>query len=161
MNDASPDYQLNQNKLDYSFESVQEDEVWFKPSVFTKIRNTNKKNKIKNQLITCNKEKKWKSNISPTQKTNPSTSFKLYYKNLYTYIEGSCCLGYFVGCLHYSHPCCPNQEEKFKQHKHLSMFVRRTIENNDEVGIRPNKIYESFVSAAGDHREISFIEKDL
>ncbi|RYR50905.1 hypothetical protein Ahy_A06g025929 [Arachis hypogaea] len=33
-----------------------------------------------------------------------------------------------------------------KQHRLLIMFVRRTIENNDEVGIRPTKIYQSFVT---------------
>ncbi|RYR73646.1 hypothetical protein Ahy_A02g008085 [Arachis hypogaea] len=48
-----------------------------------------------------------------------------------------------------------------KQHRELSMLIRRTIENNKEVGIRPNKIYQSYVAAAGDHRELSFIEKDV
>ncbi|RYR25085.1 hypothetical protein Ahy_B02g058712 [Arachis hypogaea] len=36
-----------------------------------------------------------------------------------------------------------------KQHRELSMSVRRTIENNEEVGIRPSKTYQSFVAAAG------------
>ncbi|XP_016168021.1 protein FAR-RED IMPAIRED RESPONSE 1-like [Arachis ipaensis] len=43
----------------------------------------------------------------------------------------------------------------------LSMFVRRTIETNEEAGIRPRKTYQSFVAAAGSHRELSFIEKDV
>ncbi|RYR21594.1 hypothetical protein Ahy_B03g066901 [Arachis hypogaea] len=39
----------------------------------TRVRSTNKKeNKIKNQLITCSREEKWKSKISPTEKTNSS-----------------------------------------------------------------------------------------
>ncbi|RYR13798.1 hypothetical protein Ahy_B04g070599 isoform I [Arachis hypogaea] len=41
------------------------------------------------------------------------------------------------------------------------MFVRRTIENNEKAGIRPNKTYQSFVAAAGGHRELNFIKKDV
>ncbi|RYR28213.1 hypothetical protein Ahy_B01g052331 [Arachis hypogaea] len=78
---------------------------------------------------------------------------KLSSKNLFAYIGGL--------ILHHSHPCCPNQAETLKQHRQLSMFVRRTIENSDEAGIRLSKTYQSFVAAAGDHRELSFIEKDM
>ncbi|RYR34624.1 hypothetical protein Ahy_A10g049587 isoform A [Arachis hypogaea] len=48
-----------------------------------------------------------------------------------------------------------------KQHRKLSMSIRRTIENNKEAGIRPSKTYQSFVAAAGGHRELNFIEKDV
>ncbi|RYR54062.1 hypothetical protein Ahy_A06g029315 [Arachis hypogaea] len=47
-----------------------------------------------------------------------------------------------------------------KQHRELSMSIRRTIENNEEAGIRLSKTYQSFVAAAGGHRELNFIEKD-
>ncbi|RYQ89918.1 hypothetical protein Ahy_B09g096317 isoform H [Arachis hypogaea] len=63
--------------------------------------------------------------------------------------------------LNHSHPCCPNQAEMLKQHRELSMFVRRTIETHEEAGIRPSKPYQSFVAAAGSHRELGFIEKDV
>ncbi|RYR63936.1 hypothetical protein Ahy_A03g010105 [Arachis hypogaea] len=36
------------------------------------------------------------------------------------------------------------------------MFVRRTIETNEEARIRPSKTYQSFIAAAGSHRELSF-----
>ncbi|RYQ98982.1 hypothetical protein Ahy_B07g086824 [Arachis hypogaea] len=48
-----------------------------------------------------------------------------------------------------------------KQHRDLTMFVRRTIENNEEAKIRPSKTYQSFVTVAGGHRELNFIEKDV
>ncbi|RYR18655.1 hypothetical protein Ahy_B03g063275 [Arachis hypogaea] len=48
-----------------------------------------------------------------------------------------------------------------KQHRELSMSIHRTIENNEEAGIRPSKTYQSFVAAAGSHRELNFIEKDV
>ncbi|RYR58956.1 hypothetical protein Ahy_A05g024818 [Arachis hypogaea] len=49
----------------------------------------------------------------------------------------------------------PNQEEMLKQQRLLSMFVRCIIENNDKVGIRPSKTYQSFVVAARGHRELN------
>ncbi|XP_057755910.1 protein FAR-RED IMPAIRED RESPONSE 1-like [Arachis stenosperma] len=48
-----------------------------------------------------------------------------------------------------------------KQHRELSMFVRHTIENNEEAEIRPSKTYQSFVAVTGNHWELSFIEKDV
>ncbi|RYQ83514.1 hypothetical protein Ahy_B10g102223 [Arachis hypogaea] len=63
--------------------------------------------------------------------------------------------------LHHSHPCCPDQAQMLKQHRELSMSVRRTIENNEEAGIRPNKTFQSFVAVAGGHRELNFIKKDV
>ncbi|RYQ97678.1 hypothetical protein Ahy_B08g093757 [Arachis hypogaea] len=63
--------------------------------------------------------------------------------------------------LHHSHPCYPTQAEMLKQHREQSMSVRRTIENNEEAGIKPSKTYQSFVAAAGGHRELNFIEKDV
>ncbi|XP_025625108.1 protein FAR1-RELATED SEQUENCE 5-like [Arachis hypogaea] len=63
--------------------------------------------------------------------------------------------------LNHSHLCCPDQAEMLKQHRELSMFMHRTIETHEEVRIRPNKTYQSFVAAAGSHRELGFIEKDV
>ncbi|RYR67398.1 hypothetical protein Ahy_A03g013741 [Arachis hypogaea] len=39
------------------------------------------------------------------------------------------------------------------------MFVHCTIKTYEEVGIKPSKTYQSFVAAAGNHRELSLIEK--
>ncbi|RYR76680.1 hypothetical protein Ahy_A01g001258 [Arachis hypogaea] len=41
------------------------------------------------------------------------------------------------------------------------MSVHHTIENNKEAKIRPSKTYQSFAAAAGGHRELNFIEKDV
>ncbi|XP_072062173.1 protein FAR1-RELATED SEQUENCE 5-like [Arachis hypogaea] len=63
--------------------------------------------------------------------------------------------------LNHSHPYCPKRAEMVKQHRELSMFVHRTIEIHEEAGIRPSKTYQSFVAAAGSHRKLGFIEKDV
>ncbi|RYR58918.1 hypothetical protein Ahy_A05g024777 [Arachis hypogaea] len=126
----------------------------------TRVRSTNKKeNIIMNQLITCSREEKWKSKISPTEKTNPSVGLncpaRIYIHTLKD--VGAWIISKVV--LHHSHPCCPTQAEMLKQHRELSMSVRHTIQNNEEAGIRPSKTYQSFVVAAGGHRELNFIEK--
>ncbi|RYR10711.1 hypothetical protein Ahy_B05g079189 [Arachis hypogaea] len=48
-----------------------------------------------------------------------------------------------------------------KQHKQLSMFDRRIIENNNEADSKPSKAYQSFVAAGGGHHKLRFIEKDV
>ncbi|XP_020989639.1 protein FAR1-RELATED SEQUENCE 5-like [Arachis duranensis] len=63
--------------------------------------------------------------------------------------------------LNHSHPCCPDQADMLKQHRELSMFVRRTIETHEEAEIRSSKTYQSFIAAAGSHRELGFIEKNV
>ncbi|QHN98438.1 Transposon protein [Arachis hypogaea] len=42
-----------------------------------------------------------------------------------------------------------DQAQMLKQYRKLSMSMRRTIENNEEAGIRPSKTFQSFVAAAG------------
>nr|XP_029151637.1 protein FAR1-RELATED SEQUENCE 5-like [Arachis hypogaea] len=67
----------------------------------------------------------------------------------------------FKVVLNHSHPCCPSQAEMLKQHRELTMFVHHTIETHEKAGIRPSKTYQSFVVAAGSHRELGFIEIDV
>ncbi|RYQ91473.1 hypothetical protein Ahy_B09g097366 [Arachis hypogaea] len=164
MDDSTSDCQLNQGKVDFEFESNEvpeplsvvdeqlipkvgmtfktlEDATKFykdyaKAANFsTRVRSTNKKgNEIKNQLITCSREEKWKSKISPTEKTNPTAGLnyraRIYIhtlKDVATWIISKV-------VLYHSHPCCPTQAEMLKQHRELSMSVRCTIENNEEAG---------------------------
>ncbi|RYR47347.1 hypothetical protein Ahy_A07g033281 [Arachis hypogaea] len=188
---STSDCQLNPGEVDYEFESnevpeplsVVDDELvpkvgmtfttledagkfyrnYAKAAGFsTRVRCTNRKgNEIKNQLITCSREGKWKSKISSTEKTNPTAGLncpaRIYIHTLKD--VGAWIISKVV--LDHSHPCCPSKAEMLKQHRELSMSIRRTIENNEEAGIRPSKTYQSFVAAAGGHRELNFIEKDV
>ncbi|RYR24673.1 hypothetical protein Ahy_B02g058189 [Arachis hypogaea] len=102
----------------------------------TRVRCTNRKgNEIKNQLITCSREGKWKSKISPTEKTNPTAGLncpaRIYIHTLKD--VGAWIISKVV--LDHSHPCCPSKAEMLKQHRELSMSIRRTIENNDEADL--------------------------
>ncbi|RYR70042.1 hypothetical protein Ahy_A03g016558 [Arachis hypogaea] len=165
MDPSSSDCVLNPGEVDYEFESnevpeplsVVDDELvpkvgmtfttledagkfyrnYAKAAGFsTRVRCTNRKgNEIKNQLITCSREKKWKSKISPTEKTNPTAGLncpaRIYIHTLKD--VGSWIISKVV--LDHSHPCCPSKAEMLKQHRELSMSIRRTIENNDEADL--------------------------
>ncbi|RYR57281.1 hypothetical protein Ahy_A05g023004 [Arachis hypogaea] len=120
-----------------------------------------KGDEIKNQLITCSREEKWKSKISPTLKTNPSVPIN-YQAKIYVHILKDIDLWIiFKVVLNHSHPCCPDRAEILKQHREISMFVRRMVENNEKIGIRPSKIYPSFIATVDNHHELSFIKKDM
>ncbi|XP_052117824.1 protein FAR1-RELATED SEQUENCE 5-like [Arachis duranensis] len=99
--------------------------------------------------------------ISPTLKANLSAGINCPAR-IYVHILTD--VGLWIiskVVLNHSHPCCPDRADMLKQHRELSMFVRRTIENNEEAGIRLSKTYKSFVAAGGSHRELNFIEKDV
>ncbi|RYR15441.1 hypothetical protein Ahy_B04g072188 [Arachis hypogaea] len=120
-------------------------------SFSTRVRSKNREgNDIKNQLITCSRERKWKSKISPTEKTNPTAGLncpaRIY---IHTLKDVSAWIISKV-VLDHSHPCCPSKAEMLKQHRELSMSIRRTIENNEEAGsvyisvrvwVRPNPVW--------------------
>ncbi|RYR53822.1 hypothetical protein Ahy_A06g029073 [Arachis hypogaea] len=163
MDHSTSDCQLNPGEVDYEFESnevpeplsVVDDELvpkvgmtfttledagkfyrnYAKAAGFsTRVRCTNRKgNEIKNQLITCSREGKWKSKISPTEKTNPTAGVncpaRIYIHTLKD--VGAWIISKVV--LDHSHPCCPSKAEMLKQHRELSMSIRRTIENNNEA----------------------------
>ncbi|RYR09599.1 hypothetical protein Ahy_B05g077972 [Arachis hypogaea] len=184
MNESTSN-QLNECDLDNSFETYQFDETScvvkekFVPKVgmifktleeaekfykyysklagfSIKIRNTTRDgDKIKNQLIVCSREGRWKSKISLTLKTNPSAGLNCPAR-IYVHIMNDVGLWtIFKVVLNHSHPCCPDQAEMLKQHRELSMFVRRIIETHEEAGIRRAKLTNNF------HRELGFIEKDV
>ncbi|RYR54152.1 hypothetical protein Ahy_A06g029404 [Arachis hypogaea] len=168
MNDSTSN-QLNESDLDYSsertrcvvdeqfvpkvgmtFKTLEEagkfNKNYSKLAGFsTKIRNTTRKRDvIKNQLI-----------------TNPSAGISCPAR-IYVHILKDVELWTISKVVqNHSHPCCPDRTEMLKQHRELSMFVRRAVETNEEARIRSSKTYQSFVVAAGSHQELSFIEKDV
>ncbi|MED6179607.1 hypothetical protein PIB30_002431 [Stylosanthes scabra] len=99
-----------------------------------KIRNTNrskKSNEILNQLLSCNREGKRRSNEPVSERTKaiyPSNCPARMYVHFLKMID-SWEISKVV--LEHSHPCCPIQAEMFPQHRQISMHVCRTIEIND------------------------------
>ncbi|RYR28478.1 hypothetical protein Ahy_B01g052612 [Arachis hypogaea] len=62
----------------------------------------------------------------------------------------------FKVVLNHSHPYCPYRAEMLKQHRELSIFVCRTIENNEKARIRP-----IIHSNSGQSSKTKFYRKDM
>ncbi|MED6135084.1 hypothetical protein PIB30_117586 [Stylosanthes scabra] len=130
----------------------------------TKIRNSNKNKDtgaIKNQLIMCSREGKRRSNLPEVEKTNPMSPTDCPAR-IYVHIKKNTRL-FMISkvVLEHSHPCSTHQAQMLPQHRQLRMHVRRVIDNNDEAGIRPRKIYQSLVAIIEGREELNFIEKDV
>ncbi|RYR25126.1 hypothetical protein Ahy_B02g058755 [Arachis hypogaea] len=168
MDDSISDCQLNQSEVDFETESNEVLETFcgvddqFVPKVGMTFNTLEDAAKFyKQALFKGCREGKWKSKISPTEKTNPSAGLNCPAR---IYIHVLKDVGIWIilkVVLHHSYSCCPDQAQMLKQHRKLSMFVRRTIENNEEASIIPSKNFQSFVAATGGHCELNFIEKDV
>ncbi|RYR31664.1 hypothetical protein Ahy_B01g056525 [Arachis hypogaea] len=150
MNDSTSN-QLTESDLDYSSEMNQADEVGI---IFKTLEEVGMFYKHYSKLAGFST--KIRNMTRKGDETNPSAGIncpaRIYYVGLWTISKV---------VLNHLYPCCPDRAEMLKQHRELSMFVRRTIETNEEARIRPSKTYQSFVAAAGSHRKLSFIEKDV
>ncbi|RYQ93091.1 hypothetical protein Ahy_B09g099353 [Arachis hypogaea] len=143
IDDSTSNCQLNQSEVDFEFESNEVPEPLcvvdeqFDPKVgmtfntledaakfckdypkaagfSTRVRSMNKKeNEIKNQLITCSREENGNKKYLRPRRQIP-----------------------VLVVLNHSHSCCPNQADMLKQHRELSMSVRRTIEHNEKAVYR-------------------------
>ncbi|RYR10008.1 hypothetical protein Ahy_B05g078457 [Arachis hypogaea] len=181
MDDSSSDCQLNQGEVDYEFESNEVPEPLsvvddqFVPKVgmtfttledagkfyrnyakavgfSTRVRSTNRKrNEIKNQLITCSREGKWKSKISPTEKTNPTAGLncpaRIYIHTLKD--VGAWIISKVV--LDHSHPCCPivwNSHSKDSFDRNWNDFLLNfgLVDNKWLSGMRSTQRSESMHS---------------
>ncbi|MED6215215.1 hypothetical protein PIB30_111236, partial [Stylosanthes scabra] len=106
----------------------------------TKIRNTNRCKETKeeiNQLITCNRQGQWTSEVPYVEKTKPICGANCPARIYAHVIKTTRMWRISKVVLRHSHPCFPEQAQMLAQHRELSLEVRRTIENNDASGIRP------------------------
>ncbi|MED6111989.1 hypothetical protein PIB30_057467 [Stylosanthes scabra] len=126
-------------KVGMTFLTIEEANVFYKEyakraGFATKIRNSNKNKDsgaIKNQLITCNREGKTRSDLPEAEKTNPMSPANCPTRIYYVHIQKKTQL--FViskVVLEHSHPCSTDQAQMLPHHRQLSMHVRRVIENN-------------------------------
>ncbi|RYR27978.1 hypothetical protein Ahy_B01g052057 [Arachis hypogaea] len=110
----------------------------------TKIRFTRRvgKDKVpKNQMITCNREGKRKSRVSPIEKTNPRTNYNCPARiSIRLNKEGLWIISKV--CLDHSHPCDPEMTKLLTRNREMTMHMCRVIERNDEAGVRPSKTYQ-------------------
>ncbi|MED6182500.1 hypothetical protein PIB30_028993 [Stylosanthes scabra] len=104
----------------------------------SKIRNSQRNKEtggIKNQLFTCKRDGKRKSDIPEAEKTNPMSPARMFVhidKLTQRYVISKV-------VLEHSHSCFADLAGMLPQHRELSMYVRHVIVNNDQTGIRLSK----------------------
>ncbi|MED6128226.1 hypothetical protein PIB30_095547, partial [Stylosanthes scabra] len=119
-------------KVGMLFESLEAARIFYRDyakraGFSTKIRNTNKSkksNEILNQLLSCNREGKRRSELAVSEKTNPifapncpARVYVHHLKIIRLWEISKVVLGH-------SYSCCPSQAELFPQYRELSMYVR-------------------------------------
>ncbi|KAL4322067.1 protein FAR1-RELATED SEQUENCE 5-like [Arachis ipaensis] len=63
--------------------------------------------------------------------------------------------------LRHSHPCSSKQSIHYHQNSELNVHAKCVIEDNDEVGIQPNKTYLALANEVGGSSNLNFSEKDI
>ncbi|QHO34532.1 Transposon protein [Arachis hypogaea] len=132
MDDSTSDYQLNPSEVDYEFESNEVPELLsvvddqFVPKVGMTFTILEDAGKVYRNYA---KAAGFSTRVRSTNRKGNEIKNQLITCSR----EGNGNLNYL------------------KQYRELSMSIRRTIENNEEAGIRLSKTYQSFVAAAGGH----------
>ncbi|RYR55154.1 hypothetical protein Ahy_A06g030400 [Arachis hypogaea] len=147
MDDSTSDSQLNQSAVDFKTESNEVPDIFcavddqFIPKVGMTFKTLDDAAKFYKDYL---KVADFSTRVRCTNKKENEIKNQLI----------TCRVASFTSLLSRS-------SKMLKQHRELSMSVRRTIENNEEVGIRPSKTFQSFVAAAEGHRDLNIIEKDV
>ena len=61
----------------------------------------------------------------------------------------------------HSHDLNPTKSRLFRGNRRISLHTKRALDMNDNVGVRINKSFHSFVSATGGYDNLEFVERDV
>ncbi|XP_047180564.1 protein FAR1-RELATED SEQUENCE 5-like [Vigna umbellata] len=115
-------------------------------------------NNVNYLRLVCSREGKYVSSIKPEVKTLPSqtnqcpTGITIARKDDKWFIR--------TVVLDHSHDLCPKTSKLIPGNRKLSMQAKRTLEVNDDAGVRINKSFLSIMSDAGGFENMDFIERD-
>jgi len=61
----------------------------------------------------------------------------------------------------HSHDLSPTKSTLFRGNRKINLQAKRTLDINDDAGVRINKTYRSLVSSTGGYDNMEFIERDV
>ncbi|XP_020992409.2 protein FAR1-RELATED SEQUENCE 5-like [Arachis duranensis] len=133
----------------------------------TKVRNMNfdkmwKDTKIPiNQSLHCTREGYRESRVKAATRSNRITATRCKAR-MYVMMdrEKECWVVSRVELRH-SHPCSTEKAVHYREYRELTMHAKCVITDNDEAGIRPNKMYLALANKVGGSSNLSFSEKDV
>ena len=127
-----------------------------------KIRTSKKgeDGKLNYLILACSREGNRVSPIPCTLKTLPSR-VKNCPAKITTKLEEDGLWYIKTVVLDHSHDISPTKARLFKVNKNITMHMKRTIQINDDAGVRINKTFRSLVGDAGGHENCAFREQDV
>jgi len=104
----------------------------------------------------CSREGKYVSGIPTERKSLPTQANECPARITLTKKEDK----WYITTINeeHSHDLCPTKSRLFQGNKKINLRAKRTIDLNDEAGVRTNKTFQSLVHAVGGYDNLPFVE---
>ncbi|KAK7368403.1 hypothetical protein VNO80_10428 [Phaseolus coccineus] len=127
----------------------------------TRIRSSKKgkDNEIRYFMLVCSREGKYISPLPSEVETLPTLTNECQARISVAKKDSK---WYIMSVIYeHSHDLSPTKSRLFRGNRKISLSAKRTLDLNDDAGVRVNKTYRSLVSAAGGYENMSFVERDV
>uniref|UniRef100_A0A8I6YF02 Protein FAR1-RELATED SEQUENCE n=1 Tax=Hordeum vulgare subsp. vulgare TaxID=112509 RepID=A0A8I6YF02_HORVV len=115
-------------------------------------------NKLHYFTLACSRQGKAQYSSKNSFKPNPSTRMQCPAKSIFSRRGDKFCISSVT--VGHNHPISPSKSRFLRCHKKLDLHAKRTLELNDQAGIRMNKNFGSLVMQAGGYDKLQFGEKE-
>jgi len=124
----------------------------------TRIRSSKKgtDNELRYFIRVCSREGNFVSAIPADMQTQPTQALKCPDRIIVTKKEDKWYITVFVE--EHSHDLSPTKSRMFRSNRKINLKVKRTLEMNDDAGVRLNKSFASLVHQAGGYENLPFGE---
>uniref|UniRef100_A0A8I6XIR3 Protein FAR1-RELATED SEQUENCE n=1 Tax=Hordeum vulgare subsp. vulgare TaxID=112509 RepID=A0A8I6XIR3_HORVV len=115
-------------------------------------------NKLHYFTLACSRQGKAQYSSKNLFKPYPSTRMQCPAKSNFSRRGDKFCISSVT--VGHNHPISPSKSRFLRCHKKLDLHAKRTLELNDQAGIRMNKNFGSLVMQAGGYDKLQFGEKE-
>lgn len=115
-------------------------------------------NKLNYFTLACSRQGKAQYSSNNSFKPNPSTRMQCPAKSNFSRREEKFCITSVT--IDHNHLISPSKARFLRCHKKLDLHAKRTLELNDQAGIRVNKNFGSLVMEAGGYDKLEYGEKE-
>ncbi|MED6150358.1 hypothetical protein PIB30_071534 [Stylosanthes scabra] len=123
--------------------------------------NVNGEKIIANQSILCNKHGNLTSRVLAPIRSKKISSEKCKARVYVKLDKEKGTWFYAIFEAKHTHACSPQKSLHYHEYRELNMHAKCVIEDNDEVGIKPNKTYLALSNEVGGSSNLNFSEKDV
>jgi len=124
-----------------------------------KILEERKDNELRYFILVCSREGNYVSAIPADMQTQLTQALNCLARIIVTKKEDKWYITFFVE--EHSHDLSPTKSRMFRSNRKINLRVKRTLEMNDDAGVRLNKSFASLVHQAGGYDNLPFGERDV